>query len=281
MLDMKVKIRTLLNKGLDELDDRAVQVVVNRYGLYGKEKRTLASLGESYSLTRERVRQIESNALKHLREAIKEEEEATVFLDLIQDYLDKLGNIRRYDLLVRDLRTLCGVRYQESVFAKEVYLFARVMGEPEIVEESDYWHNHWHNDESSYKLATSVINHLSKFKEEDFKKFLISATRKFELPESIIVNYLSVSKYFGVGPYGDLGHKNWIHVNPRTVRDKSYLVLKKAEGPMHFKEIAKLVNQIDEKRAAHCATVHNELIKDPRFVLVGRGTYALRDYLKK
>ncbi len=100
------------------------------------------------------------------------------------------------------------------------------------------------------------------------------------MPEVLIVNYLSASKHFGVGPYGDLGAKHWAHVHPRTVRDKSFLVLKKAGAPMHFKEIALLVNKLDKKQS-HPATVHNELIKDSRFSLVGRGTYALKEHLKK
>lgn len=44
--------------------------------------------------------------------------------------------------------------------------------------------------------------------------------------------------------------------------------------------MANLINQVsfDGGRSAHSQTVHNELIKDPRFVLVGRGTYALSDW---
>ena len=58
-----------------------------------------------------------------------------------------------------------------------------------------------------------------------------------------------------------------------------YLVLKKSGKPMHFTEIAKAINdtKFDEK-IAYPATVHNELILDKRFVLVGRGVYALREW---
>ena len=154
-----------------------------------------------------------------------------------------------------------------------------MLGGPEIICENDNWHNGWHNDKKAYRLAGSVVDHLLKFKEQDFIKFLEVAINKFSLPEVVIVNYLSASKHFGVGPYGDLGAKHWPHVHPRTVRDKSFLVLKKNGAPLHFKDIAGLVNKLDKKQA-HPATVHNELIKDPRFILVGRGTYALKERLK-
>ena len=46
---------------------------------------------------------------------------------------------------------------------------------------------------------------------------------------------------------------------------------------MHFGEVAKKISSYFDK-SANSATVHNELIKDGRFVLVGRGLYALSDW---
>jgi len=278
MLSMQLNLRKVVDKALGELDERSSQILINRYGLYGEETKTLASLGNTYGLTRERVRQIEGYSINSLRSLI-DEAEAQLILDLVHDYLNKIGNLRREDLLVRDLRTIFGARYEESIFGSELHFLARVLGEPEVVYEDDNWHNVWHNDKRAYRLAGSVVGHLLKFKEQDFIKFLEDSTAKFSLPEVVIVNYLSASKHFGVGPYGDLGPKHWPHVHPKTVRDKSFLVLKKNGDPLHFKEIANLVNKLDRKQA-HPATVHNELIKDPRFILVGRGTYALKEHLK-
>jgi hypothetical protein len=51
------------------------------------------------------------------------------------------------------------------------------------------------------------------------------------------------------------------------------LVLKKVGKPIHFKEVARLIGP-----EALVQSVHNELIRDSRFVLVGRGTYALREW---
>jgi hypothetical protein len=46
---------------------------------------------------------------------------------------------------------------------------------------------------------------------------------------------------------------------------------------MHFREVAEAIKELFGHEA-HVATTHNELIKDPRFVLVGRGLYALSEW---
>jgi hypothetical protein len=46
---------------------------------------------------------------------------------------------------------------------------------------------------------------------------------------------------------------------------------------MHFEEVARAITKLFGKKA-HPATCHNELIKDARFVLVGRGLYALAEW---
>jgi DNA-directed RNA polymerase delta subunit len=53
--------------------------------------------------------------------------------------------------------------------------------------------------------------------------------------------------------------------------------LRKHGKPLHFTEVAEQVEEMFN-RPAHVATTHNELIKDDRFVLVGRGLYALSEW---
>lgn len=52
---------------LKNLTEREEQVLRMRFGLDGQEERTLSEIGQSFSLTRERIRQIESQALRKLR----------------------------------------------------------------------------------------------------------------------------------------------------------------------------------------------------------------------
>jgi hypothetical protein len=92
------------------------------------------------------------------------------------------------------------------------------------------------------------------------------------------LNYLSISKRVGFNIFGHLGLTEWPEISPKTVRDKIYLVMKTEKKPLHFTELTALINRskFDEKNA-HLQTVHNELIKDDRFILVGRGLYGLRE----
>jgi len=90
---------------------------------------------------------------------------------------------------------------------------------------------------------------------------------------------LSVSKTISKNIFDEVGLVSWPEVKPRGVKDKAYLVLKKAKSPKHFGDIAKLINEVSfSNKKANVQTVHNELIKDGRFVLVGRGMYALSEW---
>jgi hypothetical protein len=93
------------------------------------------------------------------------------------------------------------------------------------------------------------------------------------LTPGALVSYLEVSKVIQSTPENMYGLRNWPEINPRGVKDRAYLVFRKEKKPLHFSEVA---NQIPGK--ALVQTVHNELIKDPRFVLVGRGLYALKEW---
>jgi len=79
--------------------------------------------------------------------------------------------------------------------------------------------------------------------------------------------------------FGYWGKYNWRNINPKTINDKICLVLKNYNKPMHFVEIADRINKVNfDRKKANAATVHNELILDDKYVLVGRGLYGLKDW---
>ena len=72
------------------------------------------------------------------------------------------------------------------------------------------------------------------------------------------------------------GLAKWPTVNPKNIRDKIFVVLESKKEPMHFADIAEAIAESDFKRKnVTIQAIHNELIKDSRFVLIGRGIYAL------
>ena len=75
------------------------------------------------------------------------------------------------------------------------------------------------------------------------------------------------------------GLLSWPQVNPKSIRDKAYLVLSAHGKPLHFTEIAdRIKNSNFRRRDVTVQAVHNELIKDKRFILIGRGIYALAEW---
>ena len=89
--------------------------------------------------------------------------------------------------------------------------------------------------------------------------------------------WLGVSKKISKNPLGEWGKSDSTNVNAKGMRDYAYLVIRKHGSPIHFREVAKEIEKLFGKKA-HVATTHNELIKDKRFVLVGRGLYALSEW---
>jgi predicted Zn-ribbon and HTH transcriptional regulator len=112
-----------------------------------------------------------------------------------------------------------------------------------------------------------------------YRTELASFSKAKSLESSIAENYLAITKQIHSNRFGDVGLREWPEINPTTIRDKIYLVLKKGGEPLHFETIAKRINEVKfDEQLALAPTVHNELIKDQRFVLVGRGMYGLKEH---
>ncbi|PJB17923.1 hypothetical protein CO115_05170 [Candidatus Falkowbacteria bacterium CG_4_9_14_3_um_filter_36_9] len=95
----------------------------------------------------------------------------------------------------------------------------------------------------------------------------------------IIYSLLKASKHIGQNKFGHWGIYNSKEIKPKTINDKIYLVLKNHGQPMHFVEIADKINKISfDNKKANPATVHNELILDSKYILVGRGLYGLKEW---
>ncbi len=266
---------------------RARNIVSERFGLGGKPKQTLEELGKAYNITRERVRQIESNALLTFAEA-----KSRVLLEpsekLIHSILYENGEIMEEDKLIATLLD----EERKTSANKNILLFIL-----EFIPEFSYVAaNHemkaaWSLKGIGVDRARSAIEVLEKYfnehpsplsesqletllqDNEELKKHIPSANVK------ALLSYMNLSKKLARNPFGQWGLSSWDMVVPKGVRDKAYLVMKEHKKPLHFTKITELINKTGfDKRVAHPQTVHNELIKDNRFVLVGRGIYALKEW---
>ncbi len=147
-----------------------------------------------------------------------------------------------------------------------------------------FWSLSGQHAESFNKSISAFINSLEKAKSPIAESTVVDFYRKSgasvkELTPVAVASYLSISKNIAKNAFGQVGLASWPEVKPRGVRDKAFLVLKRDGKPKHFREITKLINDARfSNRKANVQTVHNELIKDKRFVLVGRGMYGLADW---
>ncbi|MEX1014640.1 MAG: sigma factor-like helix-turn-helix DNA-binding protein [Candidatus Paceibacterota bacterium] len=268
-------IDTSIDNLLSNFSEKQVRVLEDRFGLNGK-KLTLQEIGDYFGITRERVRQIEAQAIKELKSDLQKEFD--YLIKSADNFLEKSGGVREDNYLINDLIHINEIKPTKYVEDKIRFIFL-VASKPIFNKENNNFKAFWYrNKKDKENLLKYVKNTIKYFRKKDKKEILDDKVHLDELDSFKSHNYLSISKKFGTNVFGDFGLKDWPEIEPKVVRDKAYLVLKKKEKPLHFREIAKSINDLGlDKKKMHVQTVHNEVIKDNRFILVGRGTYYLKD----
>ncbi len=265
---------------LSSLQDRAKEVIVNRYGLGADPKRmTLESIGNMYSITRERVRQIENSAFANIRKSEEYKKEKAVF-DELEKILQDLGGIVAEDDLLAHISKDPSIQNHIN--------FLLVLGDAFKKEkEDDEFKHRWYIDPELSKKVHESLRSLYKGLSDDdlvseaeliaqFLEYVKDVNEKYK-NEEVLKRWLSLSKSIDRNPLGEWGLVSSPNVKTKGIRDYAFLAMRKHGSPIHFRDIAKIITDLFDKKA-HPATTHNELIKDPRFVLVGRGLYALSEW---
>ena len=277
---IKFKPKQVTKRLLSVLSDRGRDVIVKRYGLDDSAKKlTLEGIGKKYGITRERVRQIENHSLMNIRKSKEYAKEKMAF-DQLKAYVESLGAV------VAEEDLLAHVSKDKST--QNHVNFMLVVGEEFVKEKEDEEFKHrWHVDKDlSNKIHSSLKKLYSSLSDDElvmegdmidsFLEYVEDVNDKYK-NEEVIKRWLSLSKKIVKNPLGEWGKSSSPTVNAKGMRDYAFLVIRKHGSPIHFKEVAKAITLYFNKKA-HVATTHNELIKDPRFVLVGRGLYALAEW---
>ena len=277
------QVTKILNTALQGLNPRQKEVLTARFGLEKSgEGETLAAIGDRLSVTRERIRQIEGSAVTLAKANIVKSPETVSLVDKIKKFIASRGGVATKTDVLDYTATLA-----KGIGENHIDFLAEASGAFNVYREDEDYHSFYYGTAADLKEAkTFVENWVNFLKSHKDKVFggsysaqLASFVKTKSVDASVASNYLSVAKHIHRNPYGDVGLRDWPEIRPMTVRDKIYLVLKKKGEPLHFEDIAKHINQtrFDEETAL-APTVHNELIKDDRFVLVGRGMYGLREH---
>lgn len=259
--------------------EREREIVTRRFGLYDR-KETLEQIGELLGITRERVRQLEKAILIRLKIAVEEdrvpaihEAERLIIRDLSEN--GRAGRIQ--DVTDRILAKSSSAKQRAHVaFVSELSTKLTLVGENDI-----YHHAISIADDGDEKkvrgrvdeIVKTIKTHGEPISGED----LHAKLTEYENPDQVRA-LASISKKLA-HLKDSWGLLKWPTVNPKNIRDKIYVILSDHTKPMHFSEIAGAIKDSEFKRKdVTTQAIHNELIKDKRFVLIGRGIYALSEW---
>jgi len=272
----KINYKQIYQKFTKGLSPKTKDIFDRRFGVETGKSETLEAIGKTLGITRERVRQIEEVGFNFVRKNNKEALDA--IYAKFADYFEEQGDFKKEENALEEL----GGKNQ-----KPYVLFLLTLGEQfsKVCEKKDYhyfWSNISNPREKVENTLSSLVSQMQKTgKPITRKDFYAEVASKQGLSESAALSYLEISKRIQPNKEGSLGLIEWPEIKPRGVKDKAFLVFKKHGKPLHFTEVAKLIDKFDynlPNKKTYPQTVHNELIKDARFVLVGRGTYALSEW---
>jgi len=274
----KLFFEDVVNSITKDINERAIVMIADRFGFRKNGPKTLGQIGETYGITRERVRQIIKEAINKVRQRALKDELFKKAEDKIKFTInEKHGIISKKELL----ETLASHEDEENFIGFILHCsdnFNLIDDQEEmeaVVTHNQFDFKIWKNIKEK---AKEILHSHKKTLDSEFfyNEFL---KHHPELEREVFFSFLSVSSEIKRGVFEKWGIIHWKEIAPKGVKEKAYLIIKEHNKPLHFREVAKLIDEYKlNKRRTHPQTVHNELIKDDKFVLVGRGTYALREW---
>lgn len=258
--------------------EREREIITRRFGLFDRRE-TLEQIGELLGITRERVRQLEKAILSRLKtatEAGKIQAISSLEKQIIR-VLTEMGRVARISDLTDKLYGGSSDQKQRS----QVAFIAELAQNLTVINEND---NYYHavgiseyGDEK--KLRSEIDNIVSVIRKHGQPLTIEELHEKLDFDHPNYVHALATVSKLLAHLKDNWGLVKWPTVNPKNIRDKIYVVLAEFGSPMHFSDIAKYIKDSSFKRKdVTTQAIHNELIKDKRFVLIGRGIYALESW---
>ena len=274
-LDLKAGVTDVLS--LIE-QEREREIITRRFGLYDRRE-TLEQIGELLGITRERVRQLEKAILIRLKIAAEDgkTEAVTVLEKTFVRTLSEMGRVAR----TQDLADKIYGRATNQQERAHVAFIATLSPGLTVIDENDTYFSAVgiaeYGDEKKIRSEIDDIVRTIKENKEPMSLDQLHDKLNYEHPSHVSA-LASISKQLA-HLRDSWGLTKWPTVNPKNIRDKIYVILADNKKPLHFSQIAKSIKDSSFKRKdVTTQAIHNELIKDKRFVLIGRGIYALDNW---
>lgn len=274
----KLDIKKSTKEILETIErDREREIISRRFGLYDR-KETLEQIGELLGITRERVRQLEKAILIRLKIAAEKDlPHITAVEKEFVKHLSEMGRASR----VSELAAKVGENGDDRDKAHVAFLATLAPNLTVLDENDDYYQavaiKEYYDEKQLKDRVAEVVKTIKEHGTPVTISELHGKLNGFEHPEHVRA-LASISKKLA-NLKDQWGLVKWPLVNPKNIRDKIYVILQEQNSPMHFSEIAGKIKDSDFKRKdVTTQAIHNELIKDGRFVLIGRGIYALKEW---
>jgi len=302
-LKNKQAVRQLLDNLFSDLPSREKDVLIRRNQLLNElsKRETLKEIGDEYNITRERVRQIENEGVKKLLKAASKEKELLKMIEEdILTYLDRNGGVVLEQSLFNNFITQKDLQhYSENAV---VFVLDKLIDSIEKGNEDNHFYARWTKKDLDADHVSELVNYLISHLEDNKKAYKTNALMELlsenDLVQSkmnhynqfldnhsdlkltqILQNYLSLSKKVDKNILDQWGLSYWPEIKPKKLSDKIYLIFQHANKPLHFTKVAERINGAGFNRKQICsATVHNELIANKDYTLVGRGIYAWKKW---
>jgi hypothetical protein len=272
----QLKLDDVIKDVLNTIDrEREREIISRRFGLYDR-KETLEQIGELLGITRERVRQLEKAVITRLKSAGKDLPHVKKVEAALSSHLNEMGNVARTSELAQKFPNK-----NPKIDQSRVAFLAHLSPGLAVIDDSDHYFHAVglaakHSEKQIREQVEKIVDSIKSIGEPTdidtvAKKVGSSDAKHVEALAGISKNVANL--------HGRWGLVKWPMVNPRNIRDKIYVILHDNKKPMHFSEIAEAIKDSDFKRKdVTTQAIHNELIKDKRFVLIGRGIYALKEW---
>ena len=257
--------------------EREREIISRRFGLFDR-KETLEQIGELLGITRERVRQLEKAVITRLKTAAEQESlpQLPAFESLVLEHLATSGNVARVSELSKQL-----VDKIDRLEQARLAFLAQLCPQLTVIGEDDYFHNSVAAKSAfdDKKLKTAVATIIDTIKKLAEPKTIEEITKAAGMTDVAQAQALATTSKALATLNNRWGLVKWPMVNPKNIRDKIYVILKEQGKHLHFNDIAEAIKDSEFKRKdVTTQAIHNELIKDKRFVLIGRGIYALKEW---
>jgi len=268
----------LVNTVLMSIDrDREREIIARRFGLF-ERRETLEQIGELLGITRERVRQLEKAVITKLRQSGNDHKLSGIddFQQIVTQHLETSGGLTRISNLTQQL-----VKDPSRTEQSRVAFLCSLCPSLLVIQEDDSFYGTVGLSSlyDSKKLKDSINKVADVVKTIGEPQTIDFIAKKCEISDRQLAESLAGSSKQLTSLSGQWGLVKWPLVNPKNIRDKIYVILKENGSHMHFNEIAESIKASDFKRKnVTTQAIHNELIKDKRFVLIGRGIYALKEW---